>query len=53
MKNEATADGENASDEPTDPGDDEVEDPTEDPHPSLSVEKTTTTTPANGENYVL
>ena len=51
--NEATADGDNESDDPTDPGDDEVEDPTEDPKPSLSVEKSTTSEPANGESYVL
>ena len=51
--NEATADGENESEEPTDPGDDDTEDPTEEPNPSLSVEKETTSTPANGEKYVL
>ena len=53
VKNEATADGDNDSDEPTDPGDDETEDPTEEPKPSLKVEKTTTSTPANGETYAL
>ena len=53
VKNEATADGDNDSDDPTDPGDDEVEDPTEDPKPSLSVEKTTTSKPADGKAYVL
>ena len=53
VRNTATADGDNESDEDTDPGVDEVEDRTDEPDPSLSVAKTTTSTPANGETYAL
>ncbi|QTE69327.1 hypothetical protein JNO48_05355 [Clostridiales bacterium] len=53
VKNEATADGENKSEEPTEPGKGTKEDPTEKPDPSLNVVKETTSTPANGETYAL
>ena len=53
VKNEATADGENQSDDPTDPGDDDVEDPTEDKNGHITIEKVTTSKPANGEAYAL
>ena len=53
VKNDATATGDNESDDPTDPGDGDTEDPVEDPDPSLSVEKETTSTPANGDKYAL
>ena len=53
VENVATATGDNKSDEPTEvvPGD--TEDPTDEPNPHLTVVKTTTSTPANGEDYVL
>ncbi|MBO4677531.1 MAG: S-layer homology domain-containing protein, partial [Oscillospiraceae bacterium] len=53
VKNEATANGENESDDPTDPGDDDVDDPTEDPDGHITIEKVTTSKPANGESYAL
>ena len=40
--NEATATGDNESDDPTDPGDGTKEDPTDDPQPKLTSEKTST-----------
>ena len=53
--NEATATGTSPDPEnpdvPVDP--DEVEDPTDDPNGHLTIEKTTTSTPANGETYAL
>ena len=49
--NEATADGDNESDEPTDSDPGTKEDPTEDPKPHLTVEKETTSKPADGEAY--
>ena len=49
--NEVTADGE--TEIPLDPPTEKVEDPTEDPKPSLKVEKVTTSKPADGKAYVL
>ena len=51
--NEATANGENDSDTPTKGGEDKVEDKPSEPNPSLKVEKTTTSTPEEGEAYKL
>ena len=56
VKNVATANGENPTEDPDDPDDpfeDDVEDPTEEANPHMTVEKTTTSRPANGESYVL
>ena len=49
----ATANGDNYSDDPTDPGDDEAESLVDEPNPHLTLYKTTTSTPANGQYYVL
>ena len=53
VKNEATATGNNPSDDPTgdEPGD--TEDPTEDPKPHLTVSKETTSKLADGKGYAL
>ena len=51
MKNVATADGSNPSDDPTDPGKDDVDVPVEDKNGHLTIDKTSTSTPANGTAY--
>ena len=53
VKNEVTATGVDPTDDPVDPDPDDVEDPTEDPKPHLTVDKETTSTPANGKTYAL
>ena len=49
--NEATATGDNPSDDPTEDEPGTKEDPTEDPKPHLTVEKEATSTPADGKAY--
>ena len=53
VKNSATADGSNESDDPTDPGDDETEDEPDDLDTELSVNKQITNKPENGGAYQL
>ena len=49
VKNVATADGENESEEETDPGEDDTDDPTEEKDSHLTVEKITTSKPKDTE----
>ena len=52
VKNNVTAKGVDPSDDPV-KDDDTVEDPTDEPNPSLTLDKETTSTPANGKTYAL